>query len=101
MHPMYRLAWAALPALALAALPARAEDRKDAKRVEVGRSTGEKGTLFRREAPDKPWQVVDKDEKVYSGDLLLSAAEGVVRTANDAVQFALVGDLSEHKLLPI
>jgi uncharacterized protein (TIGR03000 family) len=99
-----RAAWLWLLALALPPGPARADDKKDDKaeeRVEAARAASDKATLFRREAPGKPWQIVDDKETLSTGDLLLGGGGGALVSKNGAVHLALVGDFSENKKYPI
>jgi hypothetical protein len=92
-------------ALPLLALPVRAGADKPApppeKRVVAGTCVTDTGSLLRREAPGKPWQIVKENEKVYTGDLLLGGHDGAVDSLNGAVRAIIVGDVDGRSPLPV
>jgi hypothetical protein len=92
------LIWLALPLLAV--LPARAAD-KPARRTAVATCVTETCTLLRREAPDKPWQVVKEGEELFTGDLLMGGAQGAIDTKDGAVRLVVVGDADGTSPIPI
>jgi hypothetical protein len=64
-----------------------------AGRVAVGKCVSDSGTLFRRETPDKPWQVVKKGEILHGGDLLLGLPGAVVDALDASGRLNFAGDL--------
>jgi hypothetical protein len=95
----------ALPLLALTVPSARAADDKPAvkpePRVPVAVCVTDTATLLRREAPDKPWQIVKENEELSSGDLILGGAEGALDSKDGAVRLAVVGDVDGSAPLPV
>jgi hypothetical protein len=59
------------------------------------------GTILRREAPGKPWQVVAKDEAIHGGDLLLGLPGAVMQSKNGKVRLTFRSDLTGQAPLPI
>jgi hypothetical protein len=104
MHPMTgtrrgpRLLLAA--ALALLA-PAAALAADPPPRVPVARCGSETATLLRREAPDKPWQVVKEKEELLAGDLILGGTDGVIDSRDGGVRLSIVGDMDGATPLPV
>src|SRR5689334_7209547 len=83
---------------------ARAADDKPAapeQRVAVGTCVTPTASLLRREAPDKPWQVVEENEEVFSGDLLLGGIQAAVDSKDGAVRLIVVGDVDNRAPLPV
>jgi len=84
---------------------ARAADDKPGsapeKRVAVATCVTDTASLLRREAPDKPWQVVKEGEEVFSGDELLGGISGAVDSKNGAVRLVVVGDVDGRAPLPV
>ena len=78
-----------------------ADEKKAERRVAVGKCTSETASLLRREAPDKPWQVVKQNEELFSGDLLLGGAGATVESKNGAVQLTFAGDMDGTSPFPI
>jgi hypothetical protein len=91
------LIWLALPLLAL---PARAADKAE-PRVVAGTAVTETATLLRREAPDKPWQVVKEGEELFTGDEIMGGAAGALDTKDGAVRLIVVGDVDLTSPIPI
>jgi hypothetical protein len=91
---------AALPLVLL--LPAAAAD-KDEPRAVVGKSLAPAGTLLRRAAPDKPWEVVEPQGDVSSRDLLLSLplSQASIESMGGAVQLLFWGNLPQISAFPI
>jgi hypothetical protein len=87
----------ALLALALAPI-ARADD---APRAAVARCASETGSLLRREAPGKPWQLVKEGEDLHAGDQVVGARPGAIVSANGAVRMAFLGDPSGTSPFPV
>ena len=73
----------------------------DVKRVPAGKLITEKGSLLRREAPGKPWQLVDQNQTLLSGDLLLGRGGAQVASASGAVRLTLMSDLDHLSPSPI
>jgi hypothetical protein len=74
------------------------------RRVEVGQSLSPAGTLFRRQATQKAWRTVRRQQPIHSGDLLLAlpGAVAAVESGNGAVRAYLWGntpDLSRSAVL--
>jgi hypothetical protein len=67
----------------------------------VAKCLSETGTIFRREAPGKPWLAVAKDEELHSGDLLLGLPGAALASKNGKVRLAFRPDLSARSPLPI
>ncbi len=100
----HRIPWSASRRAALAAAllavwaaPARAaEERKPA-----GTCASEDGTIVRREAPDKPWQVVKQGEQLFTGDLLVGLPGALIDSADGAVRLALLSDPDKQSPYPV
>jgi hypothetical protein len=96
-----------VPCLALVALSlpaARAADEpapRATKRVAAGALVSETASLLRREAPDKPWQVVKEKEELFTGDELLGGAGGTVYGRGGAVRLQVVGDMDSTLPFPV
>ena len=93
-------------ALPLFALPARAAGDKPApppeRRTAAGACVTETGSLLRREAPDKPWQVVKEGEELFTGDQLMGGVQAALWTSRDgAVRLIVVGDVDGLSPIPI
>jgi hypothetical protein len=73
----------------------------EAKRAPAGKLLTEKGSLVRREEPGKPWQLVDKNETLSSGDLLVGKAGAQLESTNGAVRLSPMGDLDHLSPFPI
>jgi hypothetical protein len=71
------------------------------KRVAAGKSLTAKATMLRRVKPGKPWKVVDKKEKLYSGDLLVGMPDAQLRSRNGAVRLDFLSDLDKNSPYPI
>ena len=67
----------------------------------VAKSVTETGSIIRREAVGKPWQVVAKDEAVRAGDLLIGLPGAALESSDGKVRLAFRPDLSGHAPLPI
>jgi hypothetical protein len=82
---------------------AKAADDKAApeKRVAVATCATGTASLLRREAPDKPWQIIKDDEQLFSGDEILGGVAGAVDSLNGAVRLIVVGDVDGQAPLPI
>jgi hypothetical protein len=88
-------------ALSLIALSLPAARAADDRRVAAGTLVTETASLLRREAPDKPWQVVKEKEEVRTGDLLLGGSGGAVVSRDGGVRLAVVGDLDASSPQPV
>jgi hypothetical protein len=82
-------------------LPDARGDDKPAPRVPAGKSVTETGSLMRREAPDKPWQVVKEGEELFTGDQLMGGAQGALDTRDGAVRLIVVGDVDGGAPIPV
>jgi hypothetical protein len=78
------------------AFPAAAAE----KRTAVATCVTETCTLLRREAPDKPWQVVKEGEELFTGDQIMGGAQGALDTKNGAVRLIVVGDPDASSPIP-
>jgi hypothetical protein len=105
--PSLSLRFRLAPCLALVALSlpaARAADEpapRSAKRVAAGTLASETASLLRREAPDKPWQVVKEKEELFTGDELLGGTGGTVDARGGAVRLQVVGDMDSTLPFPV
>jgi hypothetical protein len=57
--------------------------------------------MLRRESTTKPWQLVEKEEALYSGDLILAGTGAALEGNNGAVQLQLLGSAGSTPPLPI
>jgi hypothetical protein len=97
-----RSAGFALLLLALLLAPAHAADQPAPEgRVAAGVCVTETASLLRREAPDKPWQVVKENEEVFTHDLIMGGAEGALDTRNGAVRLVVAGDVDGRAPIPV
>ena len=94
-----RIGPAALAAagLLLLAAPARAADEKPA----VARSASADGTLLRREAPGKPWQMVKQGADLHAGELLLGMYGAALETPDGSVRLTFLSDPTNTSPFPI
>jgi hypothetical protein len=67
----------------------------------VAKGVSPTGTLFRRAAEGKPWQMVKEGEAVPAGELLLGLPGAAVVAADGAVRLTFVSDLSGTSPLPV
>jgi hypothetical protein len=74
----------------------KAEERKVA-----GKCLTPTGTMIRREAPDKPWEIVKSKEDLHSGDLLVGLPGAMLASKNNAVRLAFLVDLEGKSPFPI
>lgn len=72
-----------------------------AGREPVARCVTDSGSILRREAPGKPWQVVAKDETLYSGDELLGLPGAALQAQGGKVRLGFRADLTGDAPLPI
>jgi hypothetical protein len=72
-----------------------------AGRVAVGKCISADGTIFRREAPDKPWQIIKQGEGLHEGDLLLGLPGAVIESRDGSVQLTFRGNLRQSAAVPI
>src|SRR5262249_9075296 len=72
-----------------------------AGRSVVGECVGDDGTIFRREAPEKPWHLVKHGEALHAGDLLLGLPGAILASRDASVRLAFAGDLSNTTALSI
>jgi hypothetical protein len=82
--------------LAVWAAPALAEDRKPA-----GTCAGEDGSIVRREAPGKPWQLVKHGEQLFTGDLLVGMPGALIDSADKAIRLTLLSDPDKQSPYPV
>ena len=80
----------------LAAGPVRAAPAGE-RHGPVGQCVSPPGTLFQRQAPDKPWQTARPRQTVADGEVLLAlpGGRGEVESANGAVRLILWGNMPE------
>src|SRR5262249_36510570 len=72
-----------------------------AARTAVAKCVTPTGSILRREAPDKSWQIVKEGETLYSGDLLLGMSGAALDSRNGAVRLSFVSDPTGSSPLPI
>ncbi|MBY0527149.1 MAG: hypothetical protein K2R98_27385 [Gemmataceae bacterium] len=72
-----------------------------AKRSAVAKAVGASGTLLRREADTRPWQLVADNETLHAGDLLVAGAGAELEGTNGAVRLVLQGGAGASSPLPI
>src|SRR6266478_57870 len=67
------------------------------KRVIAGKSYAPAGSLLAREAPAKPWKLIDSLDPVYTKDKLvvLPGGKAVIGSKNGAVRLTMVGNLPQ------
>jgi hypothetical protein len=61
----------------------------------------ETGSILRREAPAKPWQVVANKEALHTGDVLMAGSDATLESDNGAVRLLLLGDAGGASPLPL
>jgi hypothetical protein len=91
-----RAAALAAALLAVWAAPGRAQERQVA-----GTCVSGDASIVRREAPDKPWQVVKQGEKLHTGDLLVGLPGAAIDSADGAVRLTLLSDPDRQSPYPI
>jgi hypothetical protein len=90
--------------LALITLALPADDKpapQPARRVAAGALVSESASLLRREAPDKPWQVIKEKEELFTGDELLGGSGGTVEARGGAVRLEVIGDMDGTAPFPV
>jgi hypothetical protein len=95
---------ALLLVLGLAAGAAADEPRSPTpskERGDAGKSVSPDASLFRREAPDKPWQFVKEGETLSSNDLLLGGYRSALESKNGAVRLDYLTDFSGTSPFPV
>jgi hypothetical protein len=82
--------------------PADPKPPVEEKRVPAGKAYSPLGSLLERDAPSKPWKLVDSLDAVYTGDSLLTLPGGraVIGSKNNAVRLTLVGNLPQLYPIP-
>jgi hypothetical protein len=71
-----------------------------AERVVAGKCVSSTG-LLRRPKSGKDWKVVKKDEKLYTGDLLVAGAGAAIQNTKGTVRINFLGNLQNTSPLPI
>src|SRR5262249_52867748 len=87
--------------LTLSVCRAADEPKKPEGRVKAGRGQRAGATIVRREAPDKPWQVVKEFDSVSTGDLLITGSQGSVLSANGGARLTAIGSMTGVPEFPI
>jgi hypothetical protein len=67
----------------------------------VGRSVSEKAMLIRRAPSEQAWHLVDNQEALSNGDLILGLAGSSLDSQNGAVRLSFMGDLNNLSPYPI
>ena len=69
----------------------------------MAKSLAPEGTLLRRAAPDKPWEVVEPKDEVFSRDLMLALplSQASVESKNGAVRLLFWGNVPQVSPFPI
>src|SRR5262245_3286487 len=67
----------------------------------VAQCVTETGTVVRRAAPDKPWQVMTQKGTVNDGDLVMGKPGAMLDSANGAVRLTLMTDLDGQSPYPV
>jgi hypothetical protein len=98
---IWALGAAALGASLLTARLAAADEEADSKRAAVGKCISATGALVRREAMGKPWHVVEENETLHSGDLLLGMPGAKLESHDGAVQIVFWTDLTGTSPSPV
>lgn len=75
------------------------EKKPQPKRVAIGTLAVSPGRLLRREAPDRPWQVPQKGDTIWTRDTLV-AMDAVIELKS-GVLLTLLSDLSDRSPFPI
>src|SRR5262245_58319123 len=99
---MHLPAWVAFALLLTPALGRAADEKPKAEgRVTVAQCASDTATCVRRESPDKPWQVVKKDEELKSGDLIVGGMGAILKGKEGTATMTFMGDLDGHSPFPI
>lgn len=72
-----------------------------AKREPAAKSVGEPGSLLRREAAAKLWQLVGDKETLHTGDVLVAGGGASLEATNGAVRLVLQGGAGGTAPLPV
>jgi hypothetical protein len=72
------------------------------RRVVAGKSYTPAGSLLAREAPGRPWKLVDSLDPVYTGDelVVLPGGKAVIGSKNNGVRLTMVGNLPQFYPIP-
>ena len=94
---------AAVAALASWPLSLAAADEPAAgkKPRAVARLVTEKGSLAARRSPDAPWQVVEQNQGVEAGDLLVGGYGATLDSNNGSVRLVFMSDLEGRSPFPV
>src|SRR2546423_1647331 len=57
--------------------------------------------LLRREAEGQPWRIVNVNDNLRAGDLLVGGAGAALQSRNDAVRLSFLGELAGTSKYPI
>jgi hypothetical protein len=98
---IWALGAAVLGASLLTAPPAAGDEHADSKRAAVGKCISPTGALVRREAMGQPWHVVEEDDTLHSGDLLLGMPGAKLESRDGAVQVVFWTDLTGTSPSPV
>ena len=79
----------------------RGATEQPAGRAAVGKCVSADATIFRREAPDKPWQVVKQGEALHGGDLLLGLPGAALDSRDGSIRLTFACDLGHGTPLPV
>jgi hypothetical protein len=90
-----------LPAANSAVAGEGAKAGKDSGRAAVAKSLSETGSIIRREAAGKPWQVVAQGEALHAGDLLIGLPGAAIQSNDGKVRLGFRPDLTGKAPLPI
>jgi hypothetical protein len=74
---------------------------QESSRAAVAKCQTETGSIIRREAVGKPWQVVAKDEALRAGDLLIGLPGATLQSNDGKVVLSFRPDLTGREPLPI
>lgn len=72
-----------------------------AGRTAVAKSVTPTASMIRREAPDKPWQVVKEGETLHSGDLIIGLPNAAIESLGGTVRLTFLSDLAGATPFPI
>jgi hypothetical protein len=75
--------------------------KKPEERVEAGKCQSASATFVRRESPDKAWQVVRENDKLYTGDLIISGTQGALVSSNGDVRLSAMAAMTGISEFPI
>src|SRR5689334_16270024 len=95
------LGTAALAAGLAALAPPAGADAPKQERVAVARPVTLPGTLFVREAPDKPWHPVPPKGSLFTNDTIVGTPGAILEPTSGAIRLAFLTDFNDTSPFPI